>query len=299
MGWNDWVHAVFQLSLFLTVFSIGLKASHRDALYLLRYPRSLLVSFLSMAVIMPAFAVSATLILDLHPAVELALIALSVSPIPPFLPLRVMKAGGKPEYTVSLLALSAALSILVIPLAVAVFSEVYAVESRRSPMDIVPVVLTSVILPLGLGLAARGGMPSFAKRLAGLLPSLAMGLLLLSLVLVLFDLRESVFTLVGPSTLAALGGFALLGFLVGDLLGGLKPEDRTVLAFATAMRHPGVALVAAHGSAKTDQAVFAAVLMYLLLGILVSSLYMAGRRRFDAEHGSTEPVSDPAGLRPA
>jgi BASS family bile acid:Na+ symporter len=299
MKWDDWVLAVFQLSLFLTVFSIGLKATHRDALYLLRYPRSLMVSVLSMAVIMPAFAVSATLILDFHPAVELALVALSVSPVPPFLPLRIMKAGGKPEYTVSLLVLSAALSILVVPVAVAVFSQVYAVDSRRSPMDIVPVVLTSVLLPLGLGLAARSWKPSLADRLSGILPSLAMGLLILSLVFILFDLREAVFTLVGPSTVAALGGFALLGFLVGDLLGGLKPEDRTVLAFATAMRHPGVALVAAHGSSRTDQAVFAAVLMYLLLGILASSLYMAGRRRFETGPGPTRPASDPAGLRPA
>lgn len=299
MKWNDWVLAVFQLSLFLTVFSIGLKATHRDALYLIRYPRSLLVSFLSMAVIMPACAVSATLILDLHPAVELALVALSVSPIPPFLPLRVMKAGGKPEYTISLLVLSSALSILVIPFAVAVFSQVYAVEARRSPMEILPVVLTSVLLPLGLGLVARSWMPSLAQRLAGLLPSLAMGLLFLSLVFILFDLREAIFILVGPSTLAALGGFALLGFLVGDLLGGLKPEDRTVLAFATAMRHPGVALVVAHGGAQTDRAVFAAILLYLVLGILVSSLYMAGRKRFETGSGSTRPVSDPAGLRPA
>jgi bile acid:Na+ symporter, BASS family len=275
------ITVVFQISLFLTVFSIGLRASLRDALFLFRYPRALLVSFLSMAVIMPAFAVAATLLLDLHPAVEIALVALSVSPVPPFLPLRAMKAGGKPEYTISLLAITAALSVLVIPAAVAVFSRVYAVQAHRTPMDILPVVLTSVLLPLGLGLVARTWTPSLAKGLAGVLPSLAMALLLLSVLFILLGLREAVFTLVGASTFIALGGFALLGFLVGDLLGGLEPEDRTVLAFATAMRHPGVALSAAHGRTTTDQVVFAAVMIYLIMGILVSSLYMAGRRRFE------------------
>jgi bile acid:Na+ symporter, BASS family len=294
MDWNAWINWVFQASLFFTVFSIGLRASHRDAMYLFRYPRALLVSVLSMAVVMPAFAVAATLLLDLHPAVEVALVALSISPIPPFLPLRVMKAGGKPGYTISLLAISAMLSVLVIPLAVAVFSEVYAVQARRTPMDILPVVLASVLLPLGLGMAARAWKPSLAEDLAGILPVLAMALLFLSLLFILLGLREAVFELVGPSTLAALGGFALLGFLVGDLLGGLKPEDRTVLAFATAMRHPGVALAVAHGRDATDQVVFAAVLMYLLLGILVSSLYMAGRRRFEAGSGPSHPAA--AGL---
>jgi BASS family bile acid:Na+ symporter len=231
-------------------------------------------------VIMPAFAVASTLLFHLHPAVEIALVALSVSPVPPFLPVRIIKAGGKPEYTISLLAITAVLSVFVVPFAVAVFSRVYAVQAQRTPMEILPVVLTSVLLPLGLGLMARTWTPSLAKVLAGLLPSLTMALLLLSVLFILFGLREAVFTLVGASTFAALGGFALLGFLVGDLLGGLEPEDRTVLAFATAMRHPGVALSVAHGRATADPAVFAAVMMYLIVGILVSSLYMAGRRRF-------------------
>lgn len=299
MEWNDWITLVFQISLFLTVFAIGLKASHRDALYLFRHHRSLLRSILSMAVIMPAFAVAATLVLDLHPAVEIALVALSVSPVPPFLPLRIMKAGGKPAYTISLLALSAALSVVVIPSAVAVFSRVYSVPARVSPLDLLPVVLTSVLLPLGLGLAARAWKPSHAKRLAGILPALAMCLLIVSLLLILFGLREAIFTLVGPRTFVVLAGFALLGFMVGDLLGGLKPEDRTVLAFATAMRHPGVALSAAHGRNATDPHVFAAVLIYLILGILVSSLFMAGRRRIEARSGATPPAADPTGLRPA
>jgi BASS family bile acid:Na+ symporter len=298
MGWNDWINAAFQLSLFLTVFSIGLRASHRDAAYLFRHPRALLVSILSMAVVMPAFAVAATLLFHLHPAVEIALAALSVSPVPPFLPLRIMKAGGKPAYTISLLAITAALSVLVVPIAVAVFSRVYAVPARRTPMDILPTALVDVLMPLGLGMMTRAWRPPLAKRLGGLLPPLAMALLFLSLLFILFRLREAVFALVGASTFAALGGFALAGFLVGDLLGGLEPEDRTVLAFATAMRHPGIALSAAHGGAGADEVVFAAILLYLILGILVSGLYMAARRRFEAGSGPGRPVSGPAGLRP-
>lgn len=282
MNRSDWITAVFQASLFLTVFSIGLKASHRDAIYLFRHPRSLLVSIIAMAVVMPAFAAGFTLLFHLHPAVEIALVALSVSPVPPFLPLRIMKAGGKPEYTISLLATTAALSVLFIPLAVTVFARIYGVETRRSPLDILPTALVDVLLPLGVGMTARAWRPSLAKRLGSLFPPLAMALLLLSLLFILFGLREAVFTLVGTSTLAALGGFSLLGFLVGDLLGGLEPEDRTVLAFATAMRHPGAALIAAHGRAATHQIVFTAILMYLILGVVVSGLYMAVRRRFEA-----------------
>lgn len=298
MEWNDLITGVFQASLFLTVFSIGLKASHREALYLFRHPRALLVSFLSMAVVMPALAVAATLILDLHPAVEIALVTLSISPVPPFLPLRVIKAGGKPEYTISLLAITALLSVVVIPFGVAVFSRVYAVQAHRTPMDILPAAFFSVLLPLGIGMAAHAWKPSLENGFARLLSFLATAALLLSLLLILFTMREAVFEVVGAKTFAALGGYALLGFIVGDLMGGMEPEDRTVLAFATAMRHPGIALSVAHGWAATEQVVFAAVMTYLFLGVLISSLYMAGRRRFESRSGPTQSESDPTGLQP-
>lgn len=298
MTWNALITALFQISLFLTVFSIGLKATSRDVLYLFRYPRSFFLSVLSMAVIMPAMAVVAVLLLDLHPAVELALVALSVSPVPPFLPLRVMKAGGKPAYTVSLLAITAVLSIAVVPIAVEIFSRAYVVESQRHPLDILPLALTSVLLPLAFGMLSRFFMPSFAVGLSGRLPLVAMALLVFSILSILFTLREAVFTLIGIPTLAVLGGFSFLGYLVGDLLGGLKPEDRTVLAFATAMRHPGIALAVVQGTTEAEETVFAAVLLYLIMGLLASSLYMAGRRRLDAGPDSPDPISDPAGLRP-
>jgi BASS family bile acid:Na+ symporter len=298
MDRNDLVTALFQISLFLTVFSIGLKSTLRDTLYLFRYPRSFMLSVLSMAVIMPALAVSATLLLDLHPAVELALVALSVSPVPPFLPLRVVKAGGKPAYTLSLLAITAVLSVVVIPVAVTIFSRVYAVEFRRHPLDILPVALTSVLLPLAFGMLARISMPAFAIGLSNRLPLVAMALLLVSVLSILLTLREEVLALIGVPTLAALGGFALLGYLVGDLLGGLKPEDRTVLAFATAMRHPGIALAVAQGTSEAETVVSAAVLLYLIMGILASGLYMAGRRRLDPGLDTPPPIGDPGGFRP-
>jgi BASS family bile acid:Na+ symporter len=298
MNRNDVITAAFQASLFLAVFSIGLKASLRDALYLFRHPRSLLASIISMTVVMPAFAVAAGLLLHLHPAVEIALVALSVAPVPPFLPLRIMKAGGKPAYTISLLVISAALSVFLIPLAVAVFARIYGVQTQRSPLDILPAAMLDVLLPLGLGMIARAWRPSLAKRLAGRLPPLAMALLFLSLLFILIGLRASVFNLASVPTFAALGGFALLGFLVGDVLGGLESGDRTVLAFATAMRHPGAALIAANGKTATDQIVFTSILMYLILGLFISRLYMAGRKRFEGGSRPTPSVPDSAGLTP-
>src|SRR5688572_21294737 len=51
-------------------------------------------------------------------------------------------------------------------------------------------------------------------------------------------------------TLVALVLITLLSLAVGHVLGGPDEDDRTVLAFATASRHPGVAIVVAN---LTDQ----------------------------------------------
>src|SRR5258705_10716559 len=83
-----------KVSVLLNVFAIGLTASAQDATYLFRRPGELVRALLAMNVLMPLFAVVLVSIFDLTPAVKIALVALSVSPIPPLLPNRMVKEGG-------------------------------------------------------------------------------------------------------------------------------------------------------------------------------------------------------------
>ena len=81
-------------SIVFIVFGLALNASLDDALYLFRRPRELVRSLLSMNVIMPLFAAAIAVIFGLHPAVKIALLVLAVSPVPPILPKKEIKAGG-------------------------------------------------------------------------------------------------------------------------------------------------------------------------------------------------------------
>ncbi|HEY9663709.1 MAG TPA: hypothetical protein V6C65_35115, partial [Allocoleopsis sp.] len=101
-------------SILLSVFAIGLKATFADATFLFRRPRYLICALLSMNVLMPLVALVISEAFALHPAVKIALVAISVSPIPPILPNKAMKAGGKEDYTIGLLVAISALSIFVI-----------------------------------------------------------------------------------------------------------------------------------------------------------------------------------------
>jgi BASS family bile acid:Na+ symporter len=77
---------VLKVSIILSVFAIGLKATLADATFLFRSPGHLVRALLSMNVLMPLTALALAAPFDLHPAVKIALVVISVSPIPPILP---------------------------------------------------------------------------------------------------------------------------------------------------------------------------------------------------------------------
>ena len=86
---------VLQASISLTVLGFGLQTTGRNIFAPLRRPAMLARSLLAMFVVMPLVAVALSLVFRLHPAVEIALVALAISPMPPLLPSRKGQAGGR------------------------------------------------------------------------------------------------------------------------------------------------------------------------------------------------------------
>src|SRR5690242_14857716 len=105
-----------KVSLALTVLATGMRAGPGDHLWLFRRPSLLARTVLSMSVMMPLVAVLMVSILRLNPAVEVALVALSMSPMPPLLPRKALHSGGAASYTVGLLVAVSVLSVALVPL---------------------------------------------------------------------------------------------------------------------------------------------------------------------------------------
>ncbi len=84
-----------RIGVVLTVLALGLSASWHQAAYLLHHPGLLTRSLLSLFLVVPLAAVAMVTAFALRPVVEITLVALAVSPIPPMLPNRVLKAGGR------------------------------------------------------------------------------------------------------------------------------------------------------------------------------------------------------------
>jgi bile acid:Na+ symporter, BASS family len=282
---------VLQASIFLVVFSLGLRATVADAVSLLRRPRMLLRSFLSMNVVMPAVASLLVALFGMPPPVKIALVMLSLSPVPPILPQRQMSVGGKTPYVQGLLTAMALLSIVVVPLAIEVLGRIYGHDVHVSPVLVAGVVGKTILLPLGLGILIHTLMPGWAGRATKLLGQAGNLLLLAGAIPLVFFAWRPIAELIGNGTIVAMIAFAVVALVVGHTLGGPHPEERGVLALATASRHPGLAIAVATATFPTQRRlVVAAILLYVLVSSLVAIPYVAWRKRVAARSMETPPI---------
>ena len=105
----------FQLAILGTVFGFGLKSTPDNLLYLVRRPGLLVRSVLAVLVVMPVLAVLLVKAFDFRQAVEVVLVALAVSPVPPLLPLKESKAGGRRSYGLGLMVFLGLVAIVGFP----------------------------------------------------------------------------------------------------------------------------------------------------------------------------------------
>jgi len=272
MNLQSLVLLVLKASILLTVFALGLQATFADATYLFRHPRLLIRGFFSMSVIMPALALLLVLTFHLNPAVKIALVALSVSPVPPIFPKKALKAGGKENYTIGLLVATVALAIVAIPITMEIFQRVTGVPLYMSALSVATKVFATVLTPLLGGIVVRAVASSFADRVTRPIATIAGVLLILGVLPVLFVSMRAILPFLGDGTLLSLAVFALIGYFVGYLFGGPDPEQRSVLSLATASRHPGLALAIAHANFPEQKLVGPLVLLYLIVSGVVTAL---------------------------
>jgi len=279
---------LLNVSIMLSVFAIGLKATLSDATFLFRRPALLLRALLAMNVLTPAFALIVSLAFELNPAIKIALVALSVCPTPPILPNKALKAGGRERYTIGLLVAMAALSIVLIPVTLELFEVISGIQLRMKAADVASVVATSIVIPLVLGIAVRAVWQSFADRVANPIGLVAKLVLVIVFLPILFTSARGVLALIGDGTFLALAAFAICALIVGHLLGGPHPEDRTVLALATSARHPAIALAIANANFPEEKLAGALVLIYMVLSGILAAPYLNWTKRADATPATEE-----------
>lgn len=266
--------------------ALGLKCGHGELVSVVRRPMLLLRAILAVKVIVPIAALAMVSLFPLEPAVRGGILVMSVSSVPPVAPEKAVKAGGAEAYTYGLYAAMVLLSVITVPLSVALVSQLYGISIPLGWLPVAEEVLEKVTLPIAAGLAIRFLAPSFAARAAPILGRLASILLVIGAAPILILEFPKVLGLIGNGTVLAMALVAAIALAAGQLLGGPGPRHGASLAMMAALRHPGIALAivtAAGVEGAARQRVLAAIVAFLVVSALVAIPYqMWLRRRRDA-----------------
>lgn len=279
------------LSIFLTVLTIGMRVTPADLSCVLSKPSLLLRSLLVMNVLWPVVAVIVCKTFSLHPAVIVGLVTLSIAPVGAMFSKAMLPlvAPDNPAYARGLFFASTVLSAILTPLAIEVIQRIFGEGEvvHVSPLTVIQVVVSSVLIPLGLGLAFAFWRPK-ARLWVPALQKVSGLVLLVCVVPVIVAAWPVMASVVREGTLTAIVLMTLIGLAIGHLLGGPAEDDRTVLAFATVSRHPGVAIAVA---TLTDERLAPiGVLLAVLVGELAVVPYKIWRKRRRA--AATAPGHD-------
>jgi bile acid:Na+ symporter, BASS family len=245
---------------------------------LLRRPGLLARSLIAVLVVAPVLAVAVVRIFDLKPEVAIALVTLSISLLPPLLPGRGEKAGGRPEYGLGLVVLLAVFGVPVIMVSAEILQAVFGRDYIATPGAIARLLTLTMLVPLVAGMVLARVSPSTAQRLEGPIERVQRWLLPIAVVVLLISVAPDIWSLLGNHTLAAVGIFVLGSFAAGHLLGGPDRRFAAVLAFATSCRHPATALALASANFPgVDE--HAAIALYGLVTAVVGGVYTVWLRR--------------------
>ncbi|HEX7978397.1 MAG TPA: bile acid:sodium symporter [Gemmatimonadaceae bacterium] len=286
----DLLSLLTTVSIVLIVFSTGMSGQRGSLSMLLRQPSLLFRSLLSMLVLAPLLAVGFATSLELPKAVKIALVMMAVSPVPPFLPKKAIKAGGAQSYVISLLALSAIVSIVTAPISLQLLDDLFGLRMNIPPIEIAKPLLVSVLLPLVAGLVFARLAPTVSAKWARIVSGVGSILLVAVVLPQLVSLAPALRELVGDGTLLATAGFAICTLFIGHLLGGPRYENRSVLALCTATRHPFIAIVLIQANFATEKLAVPAVFMALIVTTVASIPYVRLRR---AKRGQAMPQAAP------
>lgn len=266
-------------SLLLLVLSFGLETRLSDAFAFLQEPVLSARAMAAMFLAVPAVALGLSLWLPLTPATMFALLALSVSPMPPVFPGKGAQVGGGRRYVMSLFVLATAFTFAAAPLVLELDARILGVGLAFEARQIAITLAVTAVVPLVAGLLLGSAAPGLADRLVR--PLALGGKMLLGLTALL------ALVLTAPNMWQALGNFTLLACVIlataalaaGHVLGGPGEGNRAALATAASLRHPGVAMAMAATAGTSDpQQVTATVLLYLIIATLLGMAYGKWRK---------------------
>lgn len=267
------ISVLVNVTLIQLMVTIGLGVKMSQIAAVAANARLVAAAALANYVVVPLSAVALLLLFGSPAFVAAGFLIVAVCPGAPYGPPFTALARGDVPVSVGLMALLAASSAFLSPLALKLVLPLAAGDQGLA-IDVVKMdatLLATQLLPLAAGLLIRTRRPELAERLAD--PSKRVSLVLNLLTVGSIIAAHYQFLLaIRPLSYAGMLALALASVGAGWLLGGRGGKRRTAMAFSTGVRNVGVGLVIATSSFPGTPAVTAALAYALFQTIALAML---------------------------
>lgn len=275
----EWIVSAFAVAtVFVVMFNLGLEMAPADFVAAWRRPTLMFKALFAALVAAPVLALVVARGLQLPRPAEVGMLVMAIAPGAPIALRRSLEAGADRDFAPGLQVTIALLAVISMPLSVAALDELYAATASISPWQLLRQVLVVQFLPLALGVCL-GQM--HGRAATWLRPRLARvgGWLLVTLAALAIVGFWGVMIAAGPRVATAVMLTTLAALAVGHFLGGPGPATRTAVALSTALRNPGLALLAAALNSASP-AIKATILTCLVVTAVTVTPYAVWRSRY-------------------
>lgn len=262
------------LSLALLIISAAMGSSAGQFAYVLRRPVLLIKAILAVNIIpLIAAFVIVTIAPGLSNFSKIGILLMAISPVPPLVPGKALKSGARPEYVYGLQLAMGVIALVAVPVLGGLVANHYDAKAAFPLSIVIKNLVMGLLVPMLIGIAlGRWLAPEFSRRAAPMVGKVGLLLVVLAFLPILIQLWPKVMALAGDGTVVAMAAVAIIAMLGGHFLGGEVKSDSYALAFASATRHPGIAM-ALVGANHANPDIVAAILLFLLIALIVTIPY--------------------------
>ena len=246
---------VMNAILAIVMFSIALDLRISDFARLIRAPKPVLTGLASQFILLPALTFLLVLMVEPRASIALGLILVAACPGGNISNFITHRAGGNAALSVSMTAFATVGAILITPLNIAFWGQLYAPTREilnRVEIDPVQIALTvslMLVLPLVLGIYLNSRHARFADRVRRPMQNLSM-LIFLGFVVLALAANWAFFLQFAPFV----GGLVVLHNAIAlaagygtATLAGLSDYDRRAVTIETGVQNSGLGLVLIFG----------------------------------------------------
>ena len=253
---------VFVLS---SMLAMGLSLTVREIIAPLKNLRLVLVALALNFIAVPLLAWGIQAVMNLDQDLYTGLVLVATAAGAPFLPKLAQMAKGNVAFSVGMMTMLMVLTVVYMPLALPLFLS----DVEVSAWDIANSLITTMLLPLAIGLLMKARWPGTADTLQPHMSQASTFAILFLVVGGVILAWSDIVDLVGTGGLLAAVVFLVVALGLGYVSGGSDPATRSVLGLGTAQRNLSAALVVGAQNFSSEALTYVIVIALIGLAILM------------------------------